>query len=141
MRIAARTGQSVLTTKAEGDVTAESELARVDRNGVVAEASSPENPNVSQSSTAVTSTAQDTTSTPQAPAAETTVATDTRSTPAPEQAPRRETVGAITGGDTQADRPAAPARTDLPNTAGMLPLLALIGIGAIAGSQLLRRAR
>jgi hypothetical protein len=33
------------------------------------------------------------------------------------------------------------ARTDLPNTAGILPLLALIGIGSIVGSRMLRRSR
>jgi hypothetical protein len=50
-------------------------------------------------------------------------------------APQREPVGAITG-EPEREKP---ARTDLPNTAGMLPLLALIGIGSIIGSRLLRR--
>ena len=60
-----------------------------------------------------------------------------------EPAPR-ETVGAISGADaTPAPMPkAAPApRTDLPHTAGVLPLLALMGFGSLAGSRLMRRAR
>jgi hypothetical protein len=32
-------------------------------------------------------------------------------------------------------------RTNLPHTAGVLPLLALIGMGSLAGSRMLRRAR
>ena len=60
-----------------------------------------------------------------------------------EPAPR-ETVGAISGADaTPAPMPeAAPApRTDLPHTAGVLPLLALMGFGSLAGSRVMRRAR
>jgi hypothetical protein len=123
MKIAARTGESVLTTKTEEE---SSELTRVDRNGVDTEANvtaqaSPEN-------------AQQ---------------------PAPE--PAREPVGAITGTNPEtparveepAPAPApetAPAperaeRRDLPRTAGELPLLALIGMGSLAGSRMLRRVR
>lgn len=119
VKIAARTGESVLTTKTEEE---SSELTRVDRNGVDTEANltaqaSPEN-------------AQQ---------------------PAPE--PTREPVGAITGTNpetparTEEPAPApAPAperaeRTDLPRTAGELPLLALIGMGSLAGSRMLRRVR
>jgi hypothetical protein len=137
LQIAARTGQSVLTTKTDAEATettVDAELTRVDRNGVDAEA------NV---------TAQASPENAQQPAAETTT-----QQPAPEPAPR-EQVGAITGGQpSQPERvetPAAPApmpepndtteRTDLPRTAGVLPLLALIGVGSIAGSRLLRRAR
>jgi hypothetical protein len=66
--------------------------------------------------------------------------------PAPAQ---REQVGAITGGQPERAAPApAPAperdtteRTDLPRTASVLPLLALIGVGSLVGSRLLRRAR
>lgn len=63
-----------------------------------------------------------------------------------EPAPQREPVGAITGTDAAAmpertEEPAAAPRTDLPNTAGALPLLALIGLGSLAGSRLMRRAR
>lgn len=117
MQIASRTGQSVLTTKTEAE---DAELTRVDAAGADTEANvvaqaSPENPAV---------------------VAE----------PTPE--PVREPVGAISGTDTtpapepMPERTADVApRTDLPHTAGMLPLLALMGFGSLAGSQLLRRVR
>src|SRR6478609_11854506 len=114
LRIAARTGQPVLTTTTESDVTADAELSRVDRNGV------------------------DTAESAQASA---------QVQPAPE--PQREQVGAITGGTTQPEpREPAPApvtahtdRSDLPRTAGPLPLLALIGLGSLVSSRLARKAR
>lgn len=61
----------------------------------------------------------------------------------PEPEPVREQVGAL------ATPPAEPAptpertapRSDLPATAGVLPLLALIGLGSIVGSRMVRRAR
>ena len=120
MQIAQRTGQSVLTTKSEGEVSetvADADLTRVDRSGADSEANltaqaSPENP-----------------------------------APPAERAPARESVGAITGGQTQPattpapDRAPAAERTDLPATAGMLPLLAVIGLASVVGSRLLRRAR
>jgi len=130
LKIAARTGESVLTTKTEtetSETVADAELTRVDRNGVDTEANltaeaSPEN-------------AQAQPTTEQQPA------------------PVREPVGAITGTNpetparTEEPAPApAPAperaqRTDLPRTAGELPLLALIGMGSLAGSRMLRRVR
>jgi hypothetical protein len=114
MQIASRTGQSVLTTKTEAD---DAELTRVDASGTDAEA------------TVVAQAAPEA-----APVTE----------PAPE--PVREPVGAISGTDsTPAPMPERTAdvapRTDLPHTAGMLPLLALMGFGSLAGSQMLRRAR
>lgn len=119
LKIAARTGESVLTTKTEEE---SSDLTRVDASGVDAEA-----------------TAQ----------AETTTAQVTEQQPAPE--PVREPVGAITGSPETTPAPAptpepAPMperteRTNLPHTAGFLPLLALIGAGSLAGNRMLRRAR
>jgi len=131
LKIAARTGQSVLTTKTEteaSETVADAELTRVDRTGTDSEANltaqaSPEN---------------------------------AQAQPAPE--PAREPVGAITGGTTpetpaRVEEPApapAPAperaekrapRKNLPHTAGFLPLLALIGFGSLAGSGMLRRTR
>lgn len=114
LQIASRTGQSVLTTRSDAEVSESADLARVDPNGVDAEA---------------TVTAQATTESAQAePAREPVgaIAGDPRTTPEPAPAPERRD---------------EPARTDLPNTAGMLPLLALIGIGSIVGSRLLRCAR
>ena len=151
LQIAARTGQSVLTTKTDAEATetvADAELTRVDRNGVDTEANltaqaSPENGQQ-------TATAQPTTEQPETTTAQATEQTTTRQQPAPEPAPR-EQVGAITGGTPErtAEAPApAPERTedradrtDLPRTAGVLPLLALIGVGSLAGSRMLRRAR
>ena len=119
MRLAKATGQTVLTTKTEDE---SSELTRVDRAGVDAA--------VTEASTSTTNETQ----------------------PAPE--PQREQIGAL------ATPPAEPAptpeprvapapaparepapRSDLPATAGVLPLLALMGLGSMAGSRLLRRTR
>jgi hypothetical protein len=140
--MARSTGEPVLTTKTADE---NSDLTRVDSAGV---------------DTAVTDERQASTQT--APAATTEVAQA--------ETPQRETVGAISGTDTTpAPTPApvperaaaAPApertaaapmperteapepapRTDLPNTAGALPLLALIGLGSLAGSRIMRRAR
>jgi hypothetical protein len=131
MQIAARTGQSVLTTKSDAEVSetvVDAELTRVDRNGTDAEAN-------------LTAQASPENAQPQA--------TTAQAAPQPEAQPQREPVGAITGTDRAAEQPApapAPAperteRTDLPRTAGELPLLALIGFGSLVGSSLLRRAR
>jgi len=129
LKLAARTGESVLTTKTEDE---SSDLTRVDRNGVDTEA------NLTAEASPENAQAQPTTE-----------------QPAP--APTREPVGAITGTNPEtparAEEPApapapetAPAperaeRTDLPRTAGELPLLALIGMGSLAGSRMLRRVR
>jgi hypothetical protein len=109
--LARATNQTVLTTKTDAD---ESELTRVDASGTDSEANL---------------TAQ---ASPENAQAE----------------PVREPVGAITGQPEPAPAPMpertepAPApRTDLPNTAGVLPLLALMGLGSLAGSRLMRRAR
>lgn len=125
LQIASRTGQSVLTTKTEEE---SSDLTRVDRAGVDTEAT-------------VTADAS---------------AANTQAAVVEQPAPQREPVGAITGEPARTEPVAEPmpapaakpapapereARTDLPNTAGALPLLALIGIGSIVGSRLLRRAR
>ena len=146
MQIASRTGQSVLTTKTDTEVAEDSELTRVDRNGVDTEANvtaqaSPEN--AQQTTTAQSTTTEQTTT------AQATTTEQTTQQPAPEPA-QREQVGAITGGQpapepardmTPAPAPERTERTDLPRTAGVLPLLALIGAGSLAGSRMLRRAR
>lgn len=121
MQLARATGQSVLTTKTEDE---SSELSRVDGAGI--EAVVTAEPEASVQASASTTETQ------------------------PEPEPVREQVGGL------ATPPAAPApmperdvdtapvaepRTDLPATAGVLPLLALIGIGSLVGSRLVRRAR
>jgi hypothetical protein len=147
-QLAKATGQSVLTTKTDEE---SSDLMRVDSAGAEAavnatEASAGAAQASAQSSTATqTQTAQ-------------TMQTQTAQTQSEQtaQTQQREQVGALgtpartesatmtdrtadqTARDTTADR--AP-RTDLPNTAGMLPLLALIGIGSLVGSRMLRRSR
>jgi hypothetical protein len=117
MQLAKATNEPVLTTKTDEE---SSDLTRVDASG--------------------------------AEAAVTTEAARTEEQPAPE--PQREQIGALA--TPPASREPAPAperaaepapvpapapRSDLPETAGVLPLLALIGFGSVAGSQMLRRSR
>jgi hypothetical protein len=128
MALARATNQTVLTTKTDAE---DSELSRVDGAGIDGVVGEQTASTQAATSTATTEVAQ-----------------------AEQPAPQREPVGAITGGSTapmpertEAPAPAprteeaAPARTDLPNTAGALPLLALIGLGSLVGSRLMRRAR
>ena len=72
--------------------------------------------------------------------------------PQPAPAPQREQIGALATPPAEtapvperaaepAPAPAPEPRSDLPGTAGVLPLLALMGIGSMAGSRLLRRVR
>lgn len=103
LKIAARSGQTVLTTKTESE---DSELARVDGNGVEAEATAQAEP-VREPVGAITGSPE----------------------PAPAPAPERS------------EKPASAPRTDLPHTAGFLPLLGLMGFGSLAGSRMMRRAR
>ena len=71
-------------------------------------------------------------------------ASATETQPAPE--PQREQIGALATppaepAPTPEPRVAPAPRSDLPETAGVLPLLALMGLGSLAGSRLMRRAR
>jgi hypothetical protein len=116
MRLAKATGETVLTTKTDDE---SSELTRVDSAGVDA---------------AVTSEQR------------------AEAQPAPE--PQRERIGALATPPAEpaptpeprvapapAPAPEPAPRSDLPETAGVLPLLALMGLGSVAGSRLLRRSR
>lgn len=118
MQLARAAGQPVLTTKTEDE---SSELTRVDSAGTEA-------------------------------AVSTEASRESEGQPAPE--PRREQIGGLATPPANPEpaptpeRTAEPApasepapRTDLPATAGVLPLLALIGLGSVAGSRMLRRAR
>ena len=69
------------------------------------------------------------------------LATETARTDA--AAPRTESQTAQRAEAQTAQRAEQPAaqRRELPNTAGALPLLALIGLGSLIGSRLMRRAR
>ena len=129
MKLAARTGEPVLTTKTETQVAenvSDQDMTRVDRNG----ADAP---------TAVTTEAA------------TSAAQPTQPAPTPADAQRAEPMRTERTEPTRTDRaepvrtePAAPARaerTELPATASFMPLLALIGVGALVGSRLLRARR
>ena len=141
MRIAARTGQPVLTTKTEEEISAEAvtdtDLTRIDRGGV---------------DTAVDTSNRSTTATAET---QTATAQPEQTQPAPTPTPETDRTAAAT---MQRDRTTTPAtdrtaetttarttdtsdRDNLPNTAGILPLLALIGIGSLVGSRMMRRSR
>lgn len=131
LRLAQRTQEPVLTTKADTEISesvAETDLTRVDRAGTdvatrTAEAS-PENP--APAPAPQREQIGGLATPPSTPAPEATPAPEP--TPAPERAPAPE-------------RNDEPARDELPATASLLPLLALIGAGSLVGSRLLRRAR
>lgn len=121
MRIAARTNQPVLTTKSDAEITdtvADADLTRVDRAGA----------DSTVSIEARTETTPATTADPEASASATAQARVETPTTDRSAAPMR-------------DRDTDTERTDLPNTAGLLPLLAVIGIGSLVGSRWLRRSR
>ena len=131
-QLAKVSGQSVLTTKTEEE---SSDLMRVDAAGVEATVGGTE------ASAGAQASAQAATAT-----------TREQQQPAPVAEPQREQIGALatppaeSASAPQRDTEQAPARdaarrTDLPNTAGVLPLLALIGIGSLLGSRMLRSAR
>jgi hypothetical protein len=140
-RIASRTGSSVLTTKSDTEIeasVADTDLTRVDRAGtdtaVSIEARTETTPATSREPEATANAADQT----QPPAQ-----------PRMTETPRQTTAPADTTAQSTPDRTSAPvadrdtdaARTDLPNTASFLPLLALIGIGSVVGSRWMRRSR
>jgi hypothetical protein len=154
MALARATNQPVLTTKTDAE---DSELTRVDASGADAavandqEASRESAAASTQSTTASTQGASTTgaagqsTSTAQREQVGAITGqpdTTTAQTPAATSAPRT-TDTSRTGGTRTADAAGttAPARSGLPNTAGPLPLLALMGLGSLVGSRVLRRAR
>lgn len=144
MKLAARTGEPVLTTKTETatlDNVADQEMTRVDRNGTDTPTGVTTDTATSQAATAPAEPAQ----TP-APAATTAQAQPRSQEPA--RTDRAEPARADQADPARADR-AEPARTDraesrrteLPATASFLPLLALVGVGTLVGSRLLRARR
>lgn len=125
MRLAQRTGDAVLTTKSETEISetvVDADLTRVDRTGTDA---------------AVTTTTETTQAQAQTPAARPEAQPMPERTVEPVQAEPAPTP--VRTADVDRDRDTT--RTDLPNTAGFLPLLALIGIGSVVGSRWLRRSR
>jgi hypothetical protein len=116
VQLAKATGQTVLTTKTDDE---SSELSRIDGAGI--EAVEPE------------------------------VSAEASASAATQPEPVREQVGALATPPAEpapmperatepAPAPAPAPRSDLPETAGVLPLLALIGLGSIVGSRVVRRA-
>lgn len=129
MRIAARTSEPVLTTKTDAEVSAEAELARVDRAGTEIAVDTS-----NRTTTEETTTAQAQTTTPEPQP-------QTQPGPTVTQPAAEPTAQATPARAPMPERDRAEARTDLPNTAGLLPLLAVIGIGSLIGSRMLRRTR
>jgi hypothetical protein len=156
MRIAARTGSEVLTTKTDTAIeasVADADLTRVDRAGADSAVSleartettpaATAEPEASASASAQTQPQTSETPRPMTPPADTRTPaqTDARTTTP------TDTAAPSTTAQTTPDRSAAPMRdtdterTDLPATASLLPLLAVIGIGSLVGSRWLRRSR
>jgi len=122
LALARATSQTVLTTKTDSE---DSELSRVSGDGIDAVVANTE---AAAEAAATTEVAQAEVSTQREPVGAIT-GTDAAPAPEPTTAPERS------------EAPAPAPRSDLPNTAGALPLLALIGLGSLAGSGLMRRAR
>jgi hypothetical protein len=150
MRIAARTSEPVLTTKTEAEVTAESELTRIDRAGTESTVDMSSRSTTEQTTTAAAATTEPQTAEQQTTAqAQAPPMTQTETRTAETQTTAQTSPQPATDTQTATDRSAQPmtdrsadtARTDLPNTAGLLPLLAVIGVGSLVGSRLLRRSR
>ena len=122
MRIASRTGSSVLTTKSEAEIettVADADLTRVDRAGTDAAVSTE-----ARAETTPAVTPQ-----PEPPAS------------ASAQAPPPPAAPSTANRAPMRDRSTDTARADLPNTASFLPLVAVIGIASLVGSRWLRRSR
>jgi hypothetical protein len=124
LALARATSQTVLTTKTDAE---DSELSRVSGDGIDAVVADTE---ASAEPAATTEVAQAEVTTQREPVGAIT-GTDAAPAPAPEPTPAPE----------RTEEPAPAPRSDLPNTAGALPLLALIGLGSLAGSRLMHRAR
>ena len=132
MRIAARTGQPVLTTKTEEEISAEAvtdtDLTRIDRGGA--------DTTVDTSNRTATTTEATTPASAETQTARTQPAPTPVTSPAPERTTPDRSATTTTARTTDTSD-----RDNLPNTAGLLPLLAVIGIGSLVGSRMLRRSR
>ena len=118
MQLARTTNEPVLTTKTDEE---SSDLTRVDASGTEAAVTTEERADAQPAPEPQREQIGALATPPAEPA------------PAPERTPAPE--------PDQTPEPAPAPRSDLPDTAGLLPLLALIGVGSVAGSQVLRRAR
>lgn len=160
--LAKATGDDVLTTKTERDVSkdvADDDLSRMDPQGRDVEASREgQRPSDTarrergrmaapqQTAGAAGSSAPQTSGqgTPATPATQTPPA-QTQANPAPAaSAPAPQSTAPAPASPQARQAPAAETseqRTTLPQTAGMLPWLLVVGIGAVAASRVVRRAR
>jgi hypothetical protein len=153
MRIASRSGQSVLTTKTEESIedstVADADLTRVDRAGADSavdmsnrSATTTENTtaanNQASAQTPPTQPAQTTAEADRTPM--TTAQSNTAQSTTPQTSQDRDRTMSDRSMDT-ANANRDQGRDRLPSTAGILPLLAVIGIGSVVGSRLLRRSR
>ena len=123
VQLAKASGEAVLTTKTDDE---SSELSRVDGAGIDAVVTERD---ASVEAAASTATATQPVAEPQREQVCALATPPAEPAPAPERTVE------------QAPAPEPARRTDLPATAGVLPLLALIGIGSLVGSRLVRRAR
>jgi hypothetical protein len=140
-KLAKATGESVLTTKADTDVTARTnadEITRIDREGRDADANmaTQREPANARAETGTTQPAPSAGTTPSGDTTTRPVGTSGREAVTSQQ--QQPAPPSTAAGTTTADR--AP-RTSLPRTGSVLPLLGLIGLGSIAGSRLVRRVR
>jgi len=141
MKLAARTGESVLTTKTDSPAVAESvaeqDMSRVDRSG--ADSAVAAETRTAETTTAQTTSAQTTNAQATAPRANAASSQPpTQTPPANVQAPAQPAPATRTAERTE------PARTDrsaLPATASLLPLLGLVGIGSLLASRFVRGRR
>ena len=113
MKLAARTSQPVLTTKTEDT---SGDLTRIDAAG---------------SDAAVTTTADNGSTAQATPAAE----------PTPAPMPERVSEQARVETPAPTRVPVSRERDELPATAGVLPLLALLGLGSLVANRVMRRMR
>ncbi len=126
MQLAKATNEPVLTTQTDDE---SSGLTRVDASGAETAVTTEERTNNAQPAPEPQREQIGGLATPPA-----TPAPEPERTPAPE--PDRSAAQ-----PERAPEPAPAPRSDLPDTAGLLPLLALIGLGSVIGSQVIRRAR
>lgn len=150
-KLAARTGESVLTTKTDtavNETIADADMTRVDRTGAdeavnadtsarVSAQPAPATPAQTQAQTPQTQqrqsqTAESQTAAPQRAQDEQNQARQAEAQRQPAQAPASTPAPA---------EPVRTERTELPATASLLPLLALVGVGSIVGSRMLRARR